>query len=79
MLNVGVMSISEFADEMLMECNAIKNELRISTHIRPQWDVDFLRTLNLQVKCDFDISCKVQKDMIDYDPVPLFAISAVKK
>ena len=65
-------------DDMLAECTSIKNELKISTHTRPEWDINFLKSLGFQVKFDDDISSKVQKDKIDYDPVPLFAIFAEK-
>ena len=36
--------------ELVTECNDIKDELRISTHRRPQWDAQFLRDLGMQVK-----------------------------
>jgi len=65
-------------DDMLTECTSIKNKLRISTHTRPDWDIEFLKSLNFKVNFDYDISSKVQKDKIDYDPVPLFAIFAEK-
>lgn len=65
-------------DDMLAECTSIKNELRISTHTRPEWDIDFLKSLGFKIDCTFDISSTVQKDKIDYDPVPLFAIFAEK-
>ena len=69
---------SELADEMLAECNFIKDSLRISTHTRPSWDINFLRTLHLEVEFEEDISKLVQKDKLDYDSVPLFAIYAKK-
>ena len=65
-------------DEMLIECNYIKDSLRISTHTRPSWDVNFLEMLNFDVSFKEDISSLVQKDKIDYDPVALFAIFAKK-
>lgn len=65
-------------DDMLAECTSIKNELRISTHTRPDWDIKFLKDLGFRVNFDDDISAKVQRDKIDYDPLPLFAIFAEK-
>ena len=68
------------ADEMLIECNEIKNSLRISTHNRPRWDVELLEKLGLKVKSDEDIAPLVQKDKkLDYDLVPLFGIYALKE
>ena len=67
-------------DKMLIECTEIKNSLRISTHNRPQWDIELLESLGLQVTFDEDISQLVHKDKnLDYDSVPLFGIYAVKK
>lgn len=67
-------------DEMLIECTEIKNSLRISTHDRPQWDIELLESLNMQVKSDSDIAPRVHKEnKLDYDSVPLFAIYATKK
>ena len=66
-------------DEMLIECNEIKNSLRISTHNRPRWDIELLQKLGLQVTFDENINSIVHKDNnLDYDSVPLFAIYAVK-
>lgn len=66
-------------DEMLVECNEIKNSLRISTHNRPNWDIELLEKLGLKVNCDFDIAPLVHKSKnLDYDTVPLFGIYAVK-
>jgi len=68
---------AEVTDKMLDECTAIKNSLRISTHTRPNWDVEFLKTLGFTVQCDFDISTKVHTDKnVPYDSTPLFKICA---
>ena len=77
-MNEQTCAKAEVADEMLVECNDIKNSLRISTHTRPSWDINFLETLNFEVNFEEDISPLVHKDKIDYDPVPLFAIYAKK-
>ena len=70
---------AEVTDKMLDECTAIKNSLRISTHTRPQFDVDFLTQLGFKVQCDFDVSEKVHVDKnVPYDSTPLFKIRAEK-
>ena len=67
----------EVTDKMLDECTEIKNSLRISTHTRPTWDVEFLKTLGFNVQCDFDVSAKVHTDKnVPYDSTPLFKICA---
>ena len=69
----------EVEDDMLIECNEIKNFLRISTHNRPRWDIELLETLGLKVTFDSDIAPRVHVDKnLEYDSVPLFAIYAVK-
>ena len=69
----------EVNDEMLAECQNIKDALIISTHRRPIWDINFLSSIGFQVQCDFDISTLVHKDeKISYDLIPLFAIYAKK-
>ena len=69
----------EVEDDMLIECNEIKNSLRISTHNRPRWDIELLETLGLKVTFDEDIAPRVHVDKnLEYDSVPLFAIYAVK-
>ena len=77
--NEQTCSITNIDTDMLDECNAIKNSLKISTHTRPIWDVNFLRNLNFKVDYDLDIAPMVQRDdKLDYDSVPLFAIYAKK-
>jgi len=78
-LNEETCAKCEVADEMLIECNEIKNSLRISTHNRPRWDIELLETLGLKVNFDTDIAPLVHKDKkLDYDSVPLFGIYAFK-
>ncbi len=78
-LNEQTCAKGEVDFEMLEECNSIKNELRISKHSRPQWDIELLTSLNFEVNCDYDISPLVHKDTgVEYDSVPLFAIYAKK-
>ncbi len=67
------------ADEMLFECESIKNSLQISRHTRPDFDAEFLRGINFSVEVEKDISAKVNQDKnCRYDSVPLFAIYAQK-
>ncbi|MBR0518903.1 methyltransferase domain-containing protein, partial [bacterium] len=71
---------SNIDDELFDECNNIKDNLRISSHRRPNWDVEYLQKLGFDVKFDEDISSIVHKDKnCHYDSVPLFAIYGVKK
>lgn len=69
----------EVEDAMLIECNEIKNSLRISTHNRPRWDIELLETLGLKVTFDSDIAPRVHVDKnLEYDSIPLFAIYGTK-
>ncbi len=69
----------EVEDAMLIECNEIKNSLRISTHNRPRWDIELLETLGLKVTFDSDIAPRVHVDKnLEYDSVPLFGIYGTK-
>ena len=70
----------EVPDALLIECDAIRNVMEISTRRRPSWDVGFLEGLNFSsVRIDEDISAAVKNDLRGvYDSVPLFAIYAVK-
>lgn len=67
------------SQEMVTECNSIKEELRISTHIRPDWDISYLKELGFSVASDADIAPLVRKDkQLRYDNIPMFAIYAKK-
>lgn len=68
----------EVEDEMLVECQEIKDALRISTHTRPGWDIERLGMLGFSVDFDEDIAPRVHVGKIPYDPIPLFAIYAAK-
>lgn len=69
----------EVCNKMLVECDAIKNALTISTRRRPMWDAGFLEGLNFSVRLDEDISHAVHRDpRCVYDSIPLFAIRATK-
>lgn len=69
----------EVTDAMLIECDAIKNSLAISTRRRPMWDAGFLEGLSFSVTLDEDISHVVHRDpQCVYDSVPLFALVAFK-
>ena len=63
----------------MAECNDIKDELRISTHRRPQWDAEFLCSLGMQVTVEDDIASQVRTDRnMHFDTLPLFAVIASK-
>lgn len=69
----------EVSEAMLIECDAIRNEMEISRRRRPSWDVGFLEGIDFSVRIDEDISYAVKNDVRGvYDSVPLFAIYAVK-
>lgn len=66
-------------EAVIAECNAIKGELRISTHRRPLWDVELLSKLGFSVQCDADVAPLVHGDeRLQYDDLPLFGIYAKK-
>ena len=66
-------------EELVTECNEIKDELRISTHRRPQWDAQFLQDLGMQVTIDDDIAPLVHVDPdMHFDTLPLFGLNAQK-
>lgn len=70
---------ANIGDRLIAECNAIKDELRISTHRRPVWDRDILTALGFSVQVDADIAPLVHgDDRLHYDDVPLFGIYAKK-
>ena len=72
-------AVNEIEDSLLQELVSIKSSLRISTHVRPAWDIDLLESLGFRVKCKQDISPLVHTDKkVGYDSVPLFAIFAKK-
>ena len=48
-LNNETCAKGEVENKMLIECNEIKNSLRISTHNRPRWDIELLENLGLKV------------------------------
>ena len=78
-LNAGTCATGEVEDAMLIECNEIKNSLRISTHNRPHWDIKLLEKLGLKVIFDSDIAPRVHVDKnLEYDSVPLFGIYGTK-
>lgn len=71
---------ASLTDQLLEECNAIKDALRISTHRRPSWDLAVLQTLGFAVTSDADVSPLVHVDpQIQYDGSALFGIYATKK
>ena len=78
-MNEKTCAKGEVEDTMLVECQEIKDAVRISTHSRPSWDINFLKSINFQVQCDFDIAPIVHKSFnVPYDLIPLFAIYAKK-
>ncbi len=71
---------ADISQEMITECNEIKDELRISTHRRPEWDAKCLEDMGLEVSFDRDISGSVRQDeKLRYDNIPTFAVYGRKK
>ena len=65
--------------ELVTECNDIKDELCISSHRRPEWDAQFLCSLGMQVMVEADIAPRVRVDTsMKFDTLPLFCIIAGK-
>ena len=78
-LNEQTCAKGEVEDAMLVECQGIKDSLRISTHTRPSWDVERLEMLGFSVDFDEDIAPRVHISGLPFDAIPLFAIYATKK
>ena len=78
-LNEQTCAKGEVEDAMLVECQGIKDSLRISTHTRPSWDVERLEMLGFDVDFDEDIAPRVHISGLPFDAIPLFAIYATKK
>lgn len=69
----------DVTENQLDECNLIKEALEISRRRRPSWDAEVLRALGFDVTVDEDIAPLVHRDKsLDFDRVPLFAITAVR-
>lgn len=70
---------ANIAENLIQECNDIKDSLRISTHRRPIWDMEFLRKLGFSVEIDENIAPIVHQDKnCHYDSIPIFGIYAKK-
>lgn len=68
-------------DEMMRECEEIKRQLPISSHIRPAWDVETLGRIGFQeFSIDLGISERIyiEKDEF-YNPIPMFKICVKKR
>lgn len=71
---------ADIEDGLIAECNAIKDELRITAHRRPAWDIRFLENLGFSVEHEENIAPKVHRDVnFRYDEVPLFALYGKKQ
>ena len=67
-------------DELITECNEIKEGLRISTHRRPDWDAEYLSRLGFSVTVENNVAPLVRQDAnLHYDNTPLFAIYAKRE
>ena len=70
---------ANIAKDMIEECNNIKANLRISTHKRPDWDVELLKNIGFKVDFNKNINSIVRKDEnLIYDNIPMFGIYGKK-
>lgn len=70
---------ANISQELVDECNNIKNALRISGHTRPAWDIELLKSIGFDVTFEANISPKMRIDKnLRYDDLPMFAIYAKK-
>lgn len=70
----------QITGDLMQECEAIKDQLEISYHVRPAWDVTALGETGFeQIRLDLGISKRIyiEKDEF-YNPTPLFCIAATK-
>lgn len=67
-------------DEMMTECEEIKNQLSISFVERPAWDISTLGQVGFKkFSIDLGVSERIYREKDEfYNPVPLFCIYAVK-
>lgn len=66
---------------MLEECEEIRRALPLSSRQRPRWDVEALRRAGFaRACCDEELSGRIypHDDTAAYNPVPLFALRAVR-
>lgn len=67
--------------DMMQECEEIKNQLPISSYIRPAWDVETLGKLGiLELSLDLGVGKRIyiEKDEF-YNPVPIFTLCGKKE
>lgn len=70
----------QICGDLMQECEAIKDQLEISYHVRPAWDISALGEVGFEQIClDLGVSKRIytEKDEF-YNPTPLFSIAAMK-
>ena len=70
----------QLSQETLTECEVIQRSLVISSEVRPQWDVQYLLSQEVDfLQIDRSISQRIylEKDEF-YNPTPLFLLCAKK-
>ena len=67
-------------DDMMLECESIRRQLSLSAQSRPEWDMYALRSAGFSACwCDTDLSPRIYTHRDEtYNPVPMFALRAVK-
>ncbi len=63
------------------ECERIKDQLEISFHSRPAWDVEILQKTGFEtIEMDLGVSKRVYREVDEfYNPTPMFFLKAGKK
>lgn len=67
-------------NDLMRECERIKNQLEISYHVRPAWDVEILEKAGFdKLELDLGISGRIYREIDEfYNPTPMFMIKASK-
>lgn len=76
----GVHAHAGMNEDMMLECENIRRQLPLSAESRPVWDMQMLRCSGFSgCWCDTDLSARIYTHRDEtYNPVPMFALRAVK-
>ena len=67
-------------NDLMRECERIKDQLEISYHVRPAWDVEILEKAGFEkLELNLGVSRRIYQEIDEfYNPTPLFMIKATK-
>ena len=67
-------------NDLMRECDRIKNQLEISYHVRPAWDVEIMEKAGFEkLELNLGVSRRIYQEVDEfYNPTPLFMIKATK-